>query len=375
MTKVPLELSDYIIDFLHQDASTLSACSLVCRAWTPAARYHLFRTVLLQNEAYTASFHRLLATSPELGSYVRDLTVAKLTSPTDIFRLIKPSVPTDAIPRPGVFAHVTHIRSLTLAHTDFKCVPDLKAFHHPTLSELSLSYCQFADFADVVDLANAFPHLASLSLAGLTWTHEERAPAVRPLPELAHLALGRECDSGALYEWLAAAGVHTSLARLAVRCASEADTDLVGPFLKLAGPALRALALDWSFTGDKSITLPESVSLASCTALARLSLEFPVHYSTALPWVGALLSTLDDAAAPALRTLALDVRLLGHVDGLDWAALNAALAAPPCAALEEVRVGVSLWPGVHRDLAEVEGVVRERLAPFAKKGAVRFAKI
>ncbi|TBU24559.1 hypothetical protein BD311DRAFT_610699, partial [Dichomitus squalens] len=39
---LPAETIDNIIDYLHDDVTTLAASSLVCRAWLPACRYHLF---------------------------------------------------------------------------------------------------------------------------------------------------------------------------------------------------------------------------------------------------------------------------------------------------------------------------------------------
>ncbi|OJT03003.1 hypothetical protein TRAPUB_6346 [Trametes pubescens] len=355
MPNVPLELSDYIIDFLHKDARTLAVCARVCRAWTPASRFHLFRSIVLQNHHFTTSFQRLLKTTPDLGYYVRELTVAKFVTPSAVFRPAKlaPSVE-DTLPR--VLAHLPHLRSLTLAHIDLKSVAELSALHHPSLTEATFSFCQFADFADLVDLVSSFPSLAKLSIAGLTWKEELRVPVAKPLPALRTLALGRELDAERLFEWLVAAGLHTSITSLAVRCASERDTDLVGPFLTLAGPALHSLDLDWSFSGDKN-----------CTALESLRLQFPVHYSASLPWIVSLLETLE---APTLRALALDIRLLGGLASLDWDGLNGVLAAPAYASLGALGVGVNLWPGVHRDMAEVEGIVRERLAPFGKRGGV-----
>ncbi|KAK7029424.1 hypothetical protein VNI00_014678 [Paramarasmius palmivorus] len=38
----PLEIQDRIIDFGHNNDSFLFACSLVCKSWLPAARYHIF---------------------------------------------------------------------------------------------------------------------------------------------------------------------------------------------------------------------------------------------------------------------------------------------------------------------------------------------
>ncbi|KAJ7255334.1 hypothetical protein C8J57DRAFT_607078 [Mycena rebaudengoi] len=41
--RLPPELHDRIIDHLHRDRRTLSACSLVCKAWQSSSRYHLFQ--------------------------------------------------------------------------------------------------------------------------------------------------------------------------------------------------------------------------------------------------------------------------------------------------------------------------------------------
>jgi hypothetical protein len=47
IVKLPAELMDRIIDFLHSDKRTLSACSLVCKSWVPSSRYHLFRDLTI----------------------------------------------------------------------------------------------------------------------------------------------------------------------------------------------------------------------------------------------------------------------------------------------------------------------------------------
>ncbi|KAL4246646.1 hypothetical protein ABKN59_008145 [Abortiporus biennis] len=44
---LPQELTDTIIDFLHDDRNTLKSCSLVCHSWIPATRFHLFRRITL----------------------------------------------------------------------------------------------------------------------------------------------------------------------------------------------------------------------------------------------------------------------------------------------------------------------------------------
>jgi ankyrin repeat protein len=43
MVRLPNELQDMIIDFLHDDQDALRSCSLVCKSWIPSARLHRFR--------------------------------------------------------------------------------------------------------------------------------------------------------------------------------------------------------------------------------------------------------------------------------------------------------------------------------------------
>jgi hypothetical protein len=43
------ELSDVILDFLHNDVAALCSAGLVCRSWLPASRFHLFSEIDLVN--------------------------------------------------------------------------------------------------------------------------------------------------------------------------------------------------------------------------------------------------------------------------------------------------------------------------------------
>ncbi|RPD82048.1 hypothetical protein L226DRAFT_607244 [Lentinus tigrinus ALCF2SS1-7] len=373
MSRVPFELSDYIIDFLHADSKALNACSLTCRSWAPAARFHLFHSVALQNRDYMTPFQRLLDTSPDLGWYVRQLTVAKFVDTGKVAPAHDQQLPTvveQALPQ--IFMHIPSLRTLSLSHVDMRCITGLAGLPHPSVTVLSLSYCQFDEFADIPALVACFPHLTDLALAGLTWREETRVCEATPLPTLRSLDLGRDMDSERLFAWFEAAGFHTSVTRLAARCASESDADLVGPFIKLAGGSLQELDLDWSITGDKTIILPQNVSLGDCTALDNLRLRFPVHYCTSLPWVTSLLATLN---ATAVRSISCDIRLLGHINALDWDGLSKLLSSDGYRGLKELRFGVNLWPGVHKDFEEVAGLVRERLALFDKKGMVHITKV
>ena len=47
---LPLELHDYIIDFLHDETDELKRTALVCRYWLSSSRFHLFSSVMDYSE-------------------------------------------------------------------------------------------------------------------------------------------------------------------------------------------------------------------------------------------------------------------------------------------------------------------------------------
>ncbi|PBK65225.1 hypothetical protein ARMSODRAFT_438300 [Armillaria solidipes] len=75
---IPQEVIDFhIIRRLARDRTALQACALVCRAWRVPAQNHLFfRVELHSDQTNCDNFHRVLAYSPHLASYVRVLDLA-----------------------------------------------------------------------------------------------------------------------------------------------------------------------------------------------------------------------------------------------------------------------------------------------------------
>ncbi len=71
---LPPELTDRIIDFLHNDHLALSRCSLTCSNWLPTSRLHRFRLVRLDHKT-VLSFHHQLSITPSIAAYVRVLVV------------------------------------------------------------------------------------------------------------------------------------------------------------------------------------------------------------------------------------------------------------------------------------------------------------
>ncbi|KAJ3520615.1 hypothetical protein NM688_g9137 [Phlebia brevispora] len=73
--KLPQELSDMIVDFLHDDRDTLKACSLVCRAWVPSSHLHLFYAITVHAAAFSDALLQLLRSSAVVSSSIRVLKV------------------------------------------------------------------------------------------------------------------------------------------------------------------------------------------------------------------------------------------------------------------------------------------------------------
>ena len=86
------ELTDRILDYLHDDVPTLKNCSLTCRSFLQRSRFNLFRIISV-NIRNVQKFCDLLGEVPQLGIYVRELRVLPLatlhSSPNEL-RLAQP---------------------------------------------------------------------------------------------------------------------------------------------------------------------------------------------------------------------------------------------------------------------------------------------
>jgi hypothetical protein len=62
-------LIDVIIDHLHDDIQSLKVCSLVCKSWTPSARFHLFSVF----SSHRSTIRQLLESAPAVIPFIRHL--------------------------------------------------------------------------------------------------------------------------------------------------------------------------------------------------------------------------------------------------------------------------------------------------------------
>ena len=144
---LPFEIEEIILDILDaeddEDHSALKTCSLVCQAFLPICRKHIFRSIILNgyynvvSPPTTHTFEHLLSETPEIADYIRKLDytiqLADLANPSiqalnRISRLEFLTVRDHTIPRIGwsnpirpTLLHLLHLPTLThFKMTDIK---------------------------------------------------------------------------------------------------------------------------------------------------------------------------------------------------------------------------------------------------------------
>jgi hypothetical protein len=83
MRHLPREITDHIIDYLHNSPQDLRACACVCRAWLDSSRSRLFYRISVHRvPARTRVYHspyEAIQHSPRIALYVRELYYADPT--------------------------------------------------------------------------------------------------------------------------------------------------------------------------------------------------------------------------------------------------------------------------------------------------------
>ena len=155
---LPNELMDRVIDHLHDEQKTLSACALVCSSWLPAVRSHRFRHVRVWPRTL-AAFHTLLQASPDLPLYVANLriscdwsTVQDMAALYDVLSSL-PNLPALSL-------------SLRRSVVDLDNIPLLLSIIPNSLRSLHLEAITLPPVGDLIFLWMQLPHLQSFALRG-----------------------------------------------------------------------------------------------------------------------------------------------------------------------------------------------------------------
>ena len=148
--RLPSELTDRIIDFLHSDRRTLAVCSLVCKSWVPASRLHYFQKLVV----YPTTVDHLIELICTPSSTISELTVECLE--------FRGSAGLEAFIKVGYYISKFTIQKLVLRSLQWT---------HPTkaissclerIPHLQIIATKFLDLTDFIGLIQSFHSLHTL---------------------------------------------------------------------------------------------------------------------------------------------------------------------------------------------------------------------
>ncbi|KAK0188461.1 hypothetical protein F5146DRAFT_1055347 [Armillaria mellea] len=194
---LPVELCNLILDHLHDSKPSLFACSLVCRAWIPECRFHLFHNLRLCRDTAGTFFQLFESRHATLASaHIRELDVAQNTVIRGrslegdlveglVFQGVLTRCPAD------VFEHVrklsvTWVGWWTLTGTERLSIGDI----FKNVTELALWMVAFQMDEEFQALVASFPALEVLSLRAIRFringSEEDRSNVEHTLPVNLH---------------------------------------------------------------------------------------------------------------------------------------------------------------------------------------------
>ncbi|KIM86665.1 hypothetical protein PILCRDRAFT_815901 [Piloderma croceum F 1598] len=378
--KIPSELADTIIDCLHDDSRALASCSVVCRAWLPRSRFHLFEHILLEPSRLQL-FDLLDSPLSTIAPYVRCLHLEEGRGRYSY----EPEWLNKALPRLAVFTAVESLE-VDLARFDLLETETTRGLvsNFRMLRNLHFWHVKFRTFSQLVDVLGECPHLEHISFDCLFYQdkwdtpHEGHPEIKNSLPtscaqriplHLRTFDLG-SCEKNAILYWLLSGNSCLVINTLRLRTVCLEETRAIGAFVRTLGPSLEHLEINFavSFEGDVEKAFCRNVDLAGLIQLRSLHLSGLVMYSqyrssTYVGWVSILLSQITSMH---IEEVVFDVWLSvpEDLDPLDWDVMGKVFAQPSFSRLKRIHFWV--WGDVNREQARVS--IRERLPVCDARG-------
>ncbi|KAK0436950.1 hypothetical protein EV421DRAFT_1739363 [Armillaria borealis] len=354
-TMLPVELCNLIIDHLHDSKPSLLTCSLVCRAWIPECRFHLFHNLRLCRDTADTFFQLFESPHATLASaHIRELDVAQNavirggSLQGDLleglaFQGVLTRCPAD------VFEHVQKLSVLWVGWWTLTGTERLSIGHiFKNVTELALWTVVFQTDEELQALVASFPALEALSLQTIQFRinalEEDHSHAEHTLPVNLHTISFNDvsnprvihslipCPSLRVFQchYVNFADFKPALAEEFGQLLSSA-----GERLEYFGFTIRAAAcLNDGVDLDARFKL---VNLARTSNLRRIQLWIEDDQYL-LPFLIRL--TESDFSTPTLETL--DIFYLS-VHSLDWKKLDDVLQHPYFHVVREIKTSVPTY--------------------------------
>ncbi|RPD53274.1 hypothetical protein L226DRAFT_144434 [Lentinus tigrinus ALCF2SS1-7] len=167
--ELPGEVTDYIIDFLHDDIDSLKTCALIARAWTGTAHFHVFRTwpVVCRQDEPDRSAGELLkwAASDSAGTREVATLIIEAARPSGT---VTHTLPIGDLGR--LMPHMPNVRNVTLQNVVLDAPPTVQSTpdsRRLSLARLSILACKTPEdsFTHIGHLLCLFPVIDRLYFA------------------------------------------------------------------------------------------------------------------------------------------------------------------------------------------------------------------
>ena len=184
---------DCVLDHLHNDITTLKTCTLVCRTWIPASRYHLFEEIRCSPELpgkHVEDLSQWIADSPEVVPFIRSLLVTgdgnKFFHNGVPIATLGPSIPVfieDLLP---VLLACPNLRSVRLKYIQISSRKPINVPYNPPatlacLDRLSIITCSAAlhTFQPIYRLLSLFDRIEEFQIHDyFGWLHWDSSMAL-----------------------------------------------------------------------------------------------------------------------------------------------------------------------------------------------------
>jgi hypothetical protein len=289
LDRTPREIFDIVLDHLHDNRQALKVCSLVCKSWLSASRYHLFRSLVVrsrQSEKFGQVVTHRFSTLPNyvihftLGDSI-DAVGSYFTPKLKLIRLI---------PR------LSQMKSLRICSVNVEACREWRTLGSFTnVTDLEISFVRMSTCGNLLDLLAAIPSLEKVFLGEIFWNSIGELPSPRSFRHLRSLSV--HCDKHTdILGWLSKES-HPALSLLSVPARIVS-----GKFLQAAGGSLQELKL--KMTTDPGYALDDGALFLYCDMFMAVYRVDPV----------ASLGVINLACASNLRSITIDVIRLFYPD-------------------------------------------------------------
>ena len=242
--KLPPEITDVIIDHLHDDKHSLRACNQICRQWRPACQYHLFSRIKIVPKNFGLLLQILHFRATGVATAVQYVDIG--TDNPSLRDLVICSLP--------ILFRFPNLRSLRL-----KCIGSLwpllddpSGRNLSNLQHIELFKVGFFDLEHFLEFIYSIPRLQSLSIPQeIYFTFYSVHPASlarysrppdHPSFHFSDLDLGSDQDSGSvLSQWILSLVPTPPMNNL--RLGGVNARTYNQPLLRRVGPSLETLEL------------------------------------------------------------------------------------------------------------------------------------